>query len=381
MRYVLSGVETNNKGAELMLYAILQEIEKRDQDAVVYLANIPQGLSYIKTPLHLKQKTVWKVRRFITNMHLWRLVKLFHVEKILKDVYSVGKIDYFFDASGFNVSDKWNISDDEVIEWEKLLTNSKRDGAKIIFLPQGFGPIEQENTKNLMILYDKYGDLIIAREQVSYDYIKSSGLVQMEKVKIYPDFTSMVKGVVPEQYIDLKGAVCVIPNVRMIDKGGADSKSSYMNFMVKVIKTVLEKGERVFLLNHEGLSDEKLAYEISGRFDNKIKVVSRLNGLEVKGLISIAKLVITSRFHGVASSLNSCVPCLCTSWSHKYSELYKDYHLESGVLPIDDDKKSIEIIESYLEPIRNQKVRDQLSQEVPFLKDSTRRMWDFIWTI
>ena len=36
MRYILNGVETNNKGAEIMLYAILQEIERRDKDAVVF---------------------------------------------------------------------------------------------------------------------------------------------------------------------------------------------------------------------------------------------------------------------------------------------------------------------------------------------------------
>ena len=29
MNFILSGIETKNKGAELMLYAILQEIEKK----------------------------------------------------------------------------------------------------------------------------------------------------------------------------------------------------------------------------------------------------------------------------------------------------------------------------------------------------------------
>lgn len=37
MRIVLSGVETHNKGAELMLYAILQEIERRFPDAEVFI--------------------------------------------------------------------------------------------------------------------------------------------------------------------------------------------------------------------------------------------------------------------------------------------------------------------------------------------------------
>ena len=37
MRIVLNGVETNNKGAELMLYAILQEIERKFPDAEVFM--------------------------------------------------------------------------------------------------------------------------------------------------------------------------------------------------------------------------------------------------------------------------------------------------------------------------------------------------------
>lgn len=35
MKVVLSGVETNNKGAELMLYAILQEIERRSPGSTI----------------------------------------------------------------------------------------------------------------------------------------------------------------------------------------------------------------------------------------------------------------------------------------------------------------------------------------------------------
>ena len=51
MKIVLSGVETNNKGAELMLYAILQEIERKWPDADVYISQkrIKQGLNYVKS--------------------------------------------------------------------------------------------------------------------------------------------------------------------------------------------------------------------------------------------------------------------------------------------------------------------------------------------
>ena len=58
MKIVLSGVETNNKGAELMLYAILQEIERKYPTATVYLPynGIRQGEGYnIVTSLNIKR--------------------------------------------------------------------------------------------------------------------------------------------------------------------------------------------------------------------------------------------------------------------------------------------------------------------------------------
>ena len=59
-KIVLSGVETNNKGAELMFYAILQEIENRFPNSIVYVGyrSVSQGLSYLKTTLKLKYKPI-----------------------------------------------------------------------------------------------------------------------------------------------------------------------------------------------------------------------------------------------------------------------------------------------------------------------------------
>lgn len=380
IKVVLSGVETNNKGAEIMLYAILQEVERQHPDAIVYVANVPQGVDYIKSNLKIIQKPVWRIRRFFEKIHIWNILVKIRIDWLFSDIYSVGKIDFLFDGSGFCVSDKWNTSNRQVKNWDRLLSISKRDGAKIVFLPQGFGPIERNNNKLLMSIFDKYGDLIIAREKVSYDYIRKSGLANMSKVRIYTDFTSLVKGVVPLGFEHLRNAVCVIPNVRMIDMGTI-SLDDYITLLSKIIIRVKSSGHMVYLLNHEGAGDEKLAYQCRHALKEDIEVVTGLNGLEVKGLISTAKLVITSRFHGVASALNSCVPCLSTSWSHKYSELYKDYGLEDGVLPINDDVKSLKLVEDYLSDDKNSSIRHQLERVLPHIQDETKRMWNEIWNI
>ena len=298
----------------------------------------------------------------------------------LRDVYSVGKIDYFLDGSGFCVSDKWDTTKQEVKDWTTLLRKSKQDGAKIIFLPQGFGPIEQENNKRLMSAFNEYGDLIIAREDVSYKYIEGTGLADMNKVKVFTDFTSLVEGEYPKEYEHLRGAVCLIPNVRMLDLGKMN-KGYYLSFFKELMITAKEQGYNVYLLNHEGPGDEKLAYECQKYSGIHVEVVTGLNGLQVKGIISGAKLVVTSRFHGVASALNSGVPCLSTSWSHKYSELYKDYGLENGVLPLEDIKTSKDIVKSYLNGELNDEIREKLSVAVPKIKEETRQMWKTVWEV
>lgn len=381
MRYVLNGVETNNKGAEIMLYAILQEIERRDKDAVVYLCNIPQGVRYLNTPLCVKQKPVWNIRRLINKVpYLSLALGITRLSYLLRDVYSVGKIDYFLDGSGFCVSDKWDTTSQEVKDWTTLLRKSKQDGAKIIFLPQGFGPIEQENNKRLMSAFNEYGDLIIAREDVSYKYIEGTGLADMNKVKVFTDFTSLVEGEYPKEYEHLRDAVCLIPNVRMLDLGKMN-KDYYLSFFKELMITAKEQGYNVYLLNHEGPGDEKLAYDCQKYSGMDVEVVTGLNGLQVKGIISGSRLVVTSRFHGVASALNSGVPCLSTSWSHKYSELYKDYGLENGVLPLDNVEEAKQILKTYLTDNLQKEIRNTLSIAVPKIKEETRQMWKEVWAV
>lgn len=380
MRIVLSGVETNNKGAELMLYAILQEIERTYPDAEVLIPyhNIPQGLDFVDTHLKLQFKPFFVLKRIAYRLKIAGILRrIGWYPYWMYDQEPVRKVDYFIDGSGFAFSDQWKPSECTIKIWRHQLSQYKKQGTKIVFLPQAFGPVECKETRELISVLDTYADVIMPRERVSMAYLESCKVSQ-SKIKLFTDFTSLVQGIVPEQYHYLKGAICIIPNKRMIDKGTI-SLDKYLNILTRIIQKAQSIGKDVYILNHEGKGDEELAYMCQAKLDEEIEVVTGLNGLEVKGLISTSYVCITSRFHGVASALNSCVPCLATSWSHKYEELFRDYGLANCVLDISEPDKCVDKVVEFMGETRNAEIRQLLTEKLPVIQQQTRKMWKEVW--
>lgn len=381
MKILLNGVETNNKGAELMLYSVLQEIERKYPDATVLIpsVNVPQGVDFVKTNLDF---------RLIPQSFFYRLCRKIHIPGILRrlrlsyvqftDFRLIQNIDYFIDGSGFAFSDKWNIGEEAYNLWKHRLEGYRRQGTKIIFLPQAFGPADNIWTKKILRLLTDNADIVFPREKISYDYLINSGCAK-DKIQVKTDFTSLIEGNVPEVYRHLEGKVAIIPNLRMVDKGTIDKKR-YLTLMTDMIALIRKSGHDAYLLNHEGYGDEGLCNEIKDNVGN-IEVVTRLNALEVKGLISTSYLCITSRFHGVASALNSCVPCLATSWSHKYEELFKDYGFSDCVINLEDQEDFRNKLLCYLDNDNNQKMREHLKLMKPKIQEQTIDMWNIIWTL
>ena len=380
MKIVLSGVETNNKGAELMLYAILQEIERKWSDAEVYISQnmVFCGIENIKTKVNLK---FFPGERFEKALHVGGLFRLLHIPyNITPRMLLMGNIDYLLDGSGFAFSDQFNLTHESAMFYKHRLEGYKKKGAKIIFLPQAFGPFEKKITREVLAVLSKNATLLMPREKVSYKYLDDSGVVDMKKVNLYTDFTSLVDGVFPSKYEHLRDGICIIPNSQMINNG-AISMEAYLDLLKEIVSCASATNRKVYMLNHAGRQDKELCNDIKQLITDEIEMVSDLNALEVKGLISSGYLVITSRFHGLASALNSCVPALSTSWSHKYEELYHDYALKSYVLPLDDNSKALGEIKKLLDVDENNRIREILKNQVPLVKEQTRRMWNTIWNI
>ena len=377
-KIVVSGVEGVNKGAELMLYAILKEIEARFPDAEVYLpiSQFPLGLQKINTSLLLRQSPNRFVR-FLGKYHITGLLARLGIRsKYLYNLYPIKGAKYYLDASGLFFSDQMISSECIAKDLSVLLKGYQNQGTKIIYLPQAFGPFSQKPSINAVRVALEHSDLVCVRDDMSMYYLMSLGN-HLQNIKQYYDFTGILTGIVPSEYQYLSGRVCLILNTQVIRKGTM-GEETYLNLFRCIIEEIYNNGYKAFILDHA--NDYELSKKCCAMVSYDIPIVSGLDALHIKGIISQSYLCVSSRFHGVVSSFSSCVPCLTTSWNHKYQELLHLYDMNDVLLstsPVD----CVEKVNKYLSSEINREAREKLRSKKGLINNNIEEMWQHVWSI
>jgi colanic acid/amylovoran biosynthesis protein len=359
-----------NKGAELMLYAIMDQLESEIKDVEFVLGNswysrkdLGNSDLYKKLDLKLFGYSIdrflhGKYRKFAEKRGLVRTNEI-------KVVLNAAGYYYRDGSLGFFESEKKEIN---------YYQNLKRNKSKVILMPQAFGPLETKESQRMLRNVFQYVDLAFARDEISYKALIKT-LDSDKKVKLAPDFTNIYKPKrvgdnLKNEILNLKKYAVIVPNFNMLKK---ISEAEYLELLTKIANYLLTNNTKIIVLNHEREGDRPLINKISQILGNKIIIKDFLNADEVKYIISNSYLTITSRFHGYVSGLSSCVPTLCTSWSHKYEELSKNYHLEDSVLDPQNFDNSIRTIAKYLE--NHQTISQKLAICSEIEKKKTREMW------
>ncbi|MBD8490087.1 polysaccharide pyruvyl transferase family protein [Echinicola sp. CAU 1574] len=376
LKIQIDGTNTLNKGAELMLVAILEQIEKKSPNSEVIYNSVYKGINADELGLNIKITRRFGLKFSRIARGILKRIKL--SDNYFTSKYAIKNVDLVLDASGFQFSDQWNYSNEKIESNEIYYRKLSKLGSKIVFLPQAFGPFESVNGKESVNTINKYAHMIIAREEISYNFL-TNAVNGTNNIYKYPDFTLLVNGIVPKGYEGLKDFVCIIPNSKMITHTDGTS-NEYVEFMKELVQMIERNGHEVFLLNHEGKGDMTICEKINSILKNKLRIVSGLSAKEIKGIIGNSKLVISSRYHGVASALNQGIPCFATSWNHKYKMLFEDFGIEDGVLEIKDNMEMIEkkVIKTF-ENIDD--IKRILTHKKGDLKDEVNEMWDKVWML
>jgi len=373
----LRGVEFHNKGAELMLHAILERVRQNFPEAVFVMEQRESA------PVHKQRElgiyTKMNYRKFGVNAAIWGTMLPAKVRHKLG--YMLEKeINIVFDGSGFAFGDFWGAKKagdrlaDHIIRW-------KAQGKKVIMLPQAFGAFTDLKLRDKMKTVLNHADLVFARDKYSFEYLQ--GLEGKKScIGLRPDFTNLIKGKLPRDFDSSKYQVAIIPNNKLLESSVFQNRSEYVEFLKNVCNLILSKGKTPFFLIHEGVKDLRLAEEVNQTFLLDIPILKEDNPLHVKGIIGTVDAVITSRFHGLVSALAQAVPCLCVGWSHKYLALMEDYDYSEGLLR-DSELKANEMLQDKIHMILDresaQQVRKKLEHNSAKQKQLANEMWNLVF--
>ena len=331
-----------NRGDQLMLDAAYRQVRARVPGAMVA---VPLK-AYLENPTWCVQRRIVPLVKFErkAGRRLRQRFNRFLTGRVMHRSGFVlpDEIDLVLFAAGFNYGDQLadlytpaNIADEV-----RYFASFTKPGRKFVLLPQALGPFRTPQAKEKMTRLYPYVDLVYAREDVSAANLREI-IPDAKNVSTVPDFTCLCEPLDEPIRLKAKQYVVLIPNMRMVDRTEEKISRAYTAFCVKLVRALSDRGETVILLNHEGKDDEALCHEINASCGNSLMVLSGLSGIDCKAVIARAKLVVSSRFHGVVSGLVEGVPTLSTSWSHKYGELLKEHGRPGNALDVLDVDGSV----------------------------------------
>lgn len=367
----LRGVEFVNKGAELMMHAIIDKIRQKYPDAVLTMqigAKTPRyKLAQNGIKVKFSNRRSNRIGAFIPSFALH--MAGYYLEK---------EVDVVLDGSGFAFGEQWG-SDYAERRIGSKISKWRSEGKKVILLAQAFGPFESANLKSMMKKIISNANLIFAREEESYRHLQ--GILALENIKQSPDFTNLLSGKLPLGFNAEKYQVAIIPNYKMVESNSTNH-NVYLIFLKHAIDKAISLGLRPYFLIHEGIKDQKLAEEVNTHLIKPLDILKMEDPLEIKGIISTAKFIVCSRFHGVVSALCQGVPCITTSWSHKYAMLLKEYDFEEGMISELTNHEKLDIlIFNLAQPSYRQQLSEKLLQKSKIQKEKSVKMWEEVYHV
>lgn len=379
----IRGVQFVNKGAELMLHACLEQIKLYWPQAQIALAPNKNSPYQQRALLGALQKLPLRFRGYDFNALSYYLPQKLRsfLRHWLGVVFEVD-VDLVLDASGFAYGDQWGGRNIKVLceEIERLAKQQKG----YILLPQAFGPFSQATEQQLLARALPKAWFVCARDSESYQHL-SACVAGKAELHQFADFTNLVTPVLPaddhntDNQMDKKPRCLLIPNAAMLSSKNRNQswRERYLAVFKLAIDTAQQQGMTAVLLNHEGVADADICQQLATMFNPPLPVVAEPDPRKVKGWIATSSLVVCSRFHGCVSALSSGVPCIGTSWSHKYEALFSEYQQAEFLIDADVTAPQLALL---FQQSQQKVTEPQVLQAIADFKMQSETMWQQLFS-
>jgi len=334
----IKGVQFVNKGAALMLQAILDRL-KRDLPAAEF-ALTPGPIAPFRS---VAATGAWQRLRMPgapidVDSLSYRLPQRVLAIGRRYGIVTERDVDAVLDASGFAYGASWGEPQLVSTAWE--IERLARHGKPYVFLPQAFGPFPAAPAARAFGRALRSAALVCARDEESRAHVTGIAGNLGDRLAVFPDFTIGLPGTpsaAAQWSVDRESAL-LIPNDRMLSERNSDATwhSGYLPLLCSLARRLADLGFVPRILNHEGPADAGLCESLRAA-TGAAEVITESDPRALKGIIGAAGLVVCSRYHGCVSALAQGVPCLGTSWSHKYAALFDDFGVAEYLLGACDE--------------------------------------------
>ena len=358
MKYrVVVGAEMSNKGAQSMLFQIVNEMCKR-YPAKKVVAFIDQKSDLIKNMQHIYNFEIAAygpkdilflyggIQSLTAKMLGVSKENVTHLKEILNNTCLA------FDVSGYSLSSNWIGVNS--IKYLYRIAIFRKYKIPTVVMPQSFGPFDYKplfkqyiNKIGRKLL--TYPVLIFAREDFSYHIVKKQFC--LNNVNLSRDMVLMGgevdKAAVLQSDIQLreyhikKNSVAVVPNKKLADKLSFEKALSIYK---DVVDSLIEYGRIVYIVQHSE-ADIDLSLKIKESYHDNSAVIllqEDLNCLEYDLLIKQFDYIIASRYHALVHAYKQNIPCVAIGWSEKYNSLMEAIGQSQYMIDARDfDKKDL----------------------------------------
>lgn len=368
----VKGTEFQNKGAYLMLRAIMTRIGEVIPDAQFAIRpNKYANFFQIASANALQRLSVTKWTGFFDASTFFLPGKLKRIGTRY-GIVTAADVDAVLDASGFAYGHPWPI------ENLRATTNDLRIAGwtkkPYVFLPQAFGDVSHyapfvRALDNARAIY--------ARDPESLALVNRlpSGVTR-DQAKLSPDFTLGLTGnaSAAARWGVNSRTILIVPNSNSL--GNLSNNRAWREtgteFFQTLIKQIVASDFIPRILNHSGDLDRRFCEKLVAT-NRLASVIEEEDPLDLKGIIASSHAVISGRYHACCSALSSGVPCLGLSWSHKYQYLFEDFSFGDLVLTQPSAEKTHDFLSKIM------KKREQMSRQLLIRNERLTAMTDKMW--
>jgi len=361
MNVLITGASFENKGAQAMLYTVINEFRLHDSDADFY---------YL--PIDCFQKDCfanWKDFRFHyvfddsvvydypAKYGLLNYVKRWNDNRVVKsrikrNQYPVlllsniwNQIDVLVDISGYSLTSNFGMS--SINRMLRHLEKARSLNIPAIIMPQSFGPFDfgaktYDVCQRIHAVFSKV-ELVFAREEEGRKVMEEA--CGLTNVRLSSDIVLQAHDFQWENLfqsepslsfrkITTDNNVGIVPNSETTKRG---NKEKILRCYQEIIHELRANGKEVYIFRHsDDLTLCREIYEMVKEDAHCHLIEDEMDCLSYSSFVQQLDFVIASRFHSIVNAYRVGIPALVLGWAIKYQELTKIVGQQQYVFDITD---------------------------------------------